>query len=228
MNSADIVIILTCTVNVQPHKSWVFQKDRDSRIRTYTRSISQWLQKTNFNIVVVDNSGYDFSDGHDFVMNGGGESRPRLDIVCFNECDVEEAGYLKTNDSKGASEMFAIDYAYNHSAVARAAKFVIKITGRYFIEELEDFMNQLPDLDAYDCLTQFKRSRCEMVGSHAKNFTDVFALQLLNQCGRYDGHVEHIWRFRTSQYSDQRVLVCKEFAIEPTVRGGINETFYSI
>ena len=51
-------IILTSTINVNPHKSWVFQRDATHRIETYLKSILQWLTKTNFNIVLVENSGY--------------------------------------------------------------------------------------------------------------------------------------------------------------------------
>jgi hypothetical protein len=55
-------IILTSTVNVNPSKDWIFQRDSSLRIQTYLKSILQWLTKTNFNIVLVENSGYSFDE----------------------------------------------------------------------------------------------------------------------------------------------------------------------
>jgi hypothetical protein len=64
-----------------------------------------------------------------------------------------------------------------------------------------------------------------MVGSHYNNFLDIFNTSLSIN-GFYTGHVEHIWKVRTSRC--ENVLVCKEFTIEETQRGGMNEKYTTI
>ena len=59
-----------------------------------------------------------------------------------------------------------------------------------------------------------------MVGSHVKNFNQIFNINLLNKNGQYIGHIEDLWKERTSEYT--RILICDSFEIEPTQMGGAN------
>lgn len=214
-------IILTSTVNVNPCKSWVFQRDTNHRIETYLKSILQWLTKTNFNIVLVENSGYHYNE----LNNEKKIYKNRFEVITFNEINNKKALYLKTNPSKGASEIFAIRYAYNHSKLIHACNFIIKITARFFIDELEQYLS-LFDLNDYDCLTQQNRDRCEMVGSHYKHFSDIFNIHLINDKNKYDGHIENIWKLRTSKY--KKILICKTFDINETQRGSVKQKYTTI
>ena len=54
----NVLIILTCTVNVNTFKSWIYQSNPNDRLKCYLKSIKQWLELTNLNICVVENSGY--------------------------------------------------------------------------------------------------------------------------------------------------------------------------
>ena len=36
-------ILLTSTVNINEHKNFMFQKDKETRIKTYFKSIQYWL-----------------------------------------------------------------------------------------------------------------------------------------------------------------------------------------
>lgn len=213
-------IILTSTVNVNPSKDWIFQRDSSLRIQTYLKSILQWLTKTNFNIVLVENSGYSFDElNHEKQFY-----KHRFEVITFNELILQDALYLNKNNSKGASEIFAINYAYLHSNLIRSSIFIIKITARFFIPELESYLS-LFNLNDYDCLTQQNRDRCEMVGSHFNHFSDIFNIHLIHN-NQYQGHIESVWKFRTSNY--KKVLVCKTFTIEETQRGGENEKYTTI
>jgi hypothetical protein len=216
-------IILTSTVNINEKKSFLYQKDKNERIKTYLKSILQWLNKTDFNIVLVENSGYTFDE----LYKEKEKYRERFEVISFKENEIDDAKYLMYNNSKGASEIFAINYAFNHSNLIKNydTNFIIKITARYFIPELESYLKKY-DLDNYDCLTQNNRNRCEMVGSHIDNFSDIFNPELLNEYNNYDGHIENIWKYRTSLYD--KVLVCKEFNIDSTQRGGLNKIFITI
>ena len=133
--------------------------------------------------------------------------------------------YLKNNDSKGASEVFSILYAFNHSRLIHNSNFIIKITCRYFIPELEEYL-KLYDLNNYDCLTQHNKDRCEMIGSHYNTFTHMFDTNLLDENNEYNEHIESVWKYRASKYTN--VLTCKMFEIEKTQRGGLSECFINI
>jgi hypothetical protein len=222
----DVLIILTATVNVNLNKDFLFQVNKEDRIKTYVKSVLSWLKYTKFNIVLIDNSGYEFNELHIEKYN----YRNRFNVITFNESTLDEAQYLKNNRSKGASEIFAINYAYNYIKeyihnFNLTNSFIIKVTARFFILELESFLNKF-NLNEFDCLTQYERDRCEMVGSHNKNFADIFNIHLINEHNQYDQHIERIWKMRTSKYSN--VLICKLFKIEQTQRGGLNEKYDTI
>jgi hypothetical protein len=207
-------IILTTTVNTKLNKEYVHQTNPEERVETYLKSIRQWLTKTNFNIIVVENSGYIFEE----LDEEKDKYRNRFEFICFNEDDLEEADYLIGNSSKGASEMFAIHYAFHNSTIIQSNHFfIIKITGRYFIPDFEEYINQY-NLQEYDCLRQNDSSMCEIVGSNFNTFADIFSLHLLTESNEYYGHVEDVWKYRISKCNN--VFVLRTFFIEPTRRGG--------
>jgi len=211
-------IILTSTVNVNPNKSWVYQSNKNERIEIYLKSILQWLTKTNFNVILVENSGYSFEE-LDLEKK---IYQDRFDIITFNENEINENTYL--NLSKGNSELFSINYAFRNSKlINEKTNFIIKITARYFIEELEDFLKEY-DLNNYDSLSQSDRRRCEMVGSHIKNFKFIFNDNIYDD--KNNGHVEGTYLERLNLLNN--ILVCKNFEIEETQRGGVNKKYFDI
>jgi len=56
----------------------------------------------------------------------------------------------------------------------RSSDFIIKVTGRFFIPELENYVDQLNE---YECLTQHDRNRCEMVGCKPSHFFHIFNIE---------------------------------------------------
>ena len=214
-------IILTSTVNVNLNKLCLFQINKSERIEIYLKSVNQWLLKTDFNIILVENSGYLFHE----LDNEKEIYKNRFEIITFSESDLTEANYLINNISKGVGEIYSIDYAFKHSKLIHSSNFIIKITGRYFIEELEDYLKGF-DLDQYDCLTQNNRSRCEMVGSHYKHFSCIFNVDFSNEHHLYYENLEDTWKFRTSNFANN--LRCKTFLIEPTQRGGVDDKYDNI
>jgi hypothetical protein len=217
----NATIILTSTVNVNSNKYCVFQKTKNERLQTYLASVFQWLYKTNFDIILVENSGYIYEELNEEKQKFAN----RFEVITYNEPELKECEYLINNDSKGASEIFSINYAFSNSKLLKPNSFIIKIAGRFFIPELEDYLLDY-DLDSYDCLTQYNRNRCEMVGCNYKNFSHVFNPTLLNENNEYEGHIENIWKYRTSFYDN--VLVCRRFAISKTQRGGLDEVLYDV
>jgi hypothetical protein len=210
----NATIILTSTVNINPIKWYLFQRDKDERLQIYLKAIRQWLTKTSLKIVLVENSGYNFEE-----LNAEKELyKDRFEVITFVESELEESKHLTENTHKGASEIFAINYAFNKSNLTQTSDFIIKITARYFIPDLENYLKNY-DLNEYDCLTQNTRIRCEMVGSHRKNFDCIFNTHTFDKNGQYVCHIESLYEERSSVYT--RILICDQFQIEPTQMGGI-------
>jgi len=213
-------IILTTTVTVQD-KVYLFQTDKNERAAVYIKKIKQWLYESNFKIVVVENTGYTFDE-----LNKEKEKfKHRFEVISYIESELESALFLKGNPYKGASEIFAIQYAYKMSQLCQIADFIIKITGRFFIPEFEMYLKDF-DLSMYDVITQNRTNRCEMLGCHKNHFEAIFNTNLIGENGEYSGNVEDIYQYRCSQFKNK--IQCKTFYIEPTQRGGINEVFYNI
>jgi hypothetical protein len=205
---------------------YLFQKEPNKRIQTYLKSIKNWLYNTKLNIVLVENSGYTFEElslEKELFKN-------RFEVISYVESEEESAQYLTNVESKGASEIYQINYAfYNskliHNINANKINFIIKITGRFFIPELEAYLSKY-DLSNFQALCQNDRSRCEMVGCHVNSFRYIFHQNLINNKGKYDGHVENIYKERINIY--KRVLRCKLFNIESTQRGGTKNKYINI
>jgi len=202
-------IILTTTVHVS--SSTATQIDKNERIQTYIKSINQWLLKTNLNIVVVENSGYSFDELANYIDF----YKYRFQVITFRQ----ENDGRKLLTSKGGSEISSIHYAYHNSSIIKSSQFIIKLTGRYFIDELEDYLSNY-NLNNYDTLSQNNQSRCEMVGTDQNNFFKIFSDDLIDKSGNFQCHIELVYEYRFSLFSS--VLRCKVLNIEPTKCGGTN------
>ena len=217
-----VCIILTSTICVNRGKIGLVQTDADERRKLYLARIKQWLNCTTFRVVLVENSGYMFPElREDLVTHCG-----RFEICTYDESVNEEATYLRNDQSKGCSELFAINYAYRNSLLAKNSEYIIKVTCRYFVAGLENFV-RATNLEEYAALTQQNPDRCELVGCRLDTFGCVFFVKALDETGNRHGHVERVYKFRMDELRRQgsQVLVCPEFPIEPTPRGGVNSVF---
>ena len=230
-NLGRFCVILTSTVYINPKKRFIFDTEAGSRLNTYLNSIKQWLDKTNFKIVVVENSGYKYPDLDDYIE----KYKERFEIVSFKESEITDEtfdsvgaqavrlqeDYLYT--SKGTSEMFAIYYAYLNSKLIKTTDFIIKVTCRYFVKGLESFLLK-SNIDDYLVLRQNSPDNCEIVGVNINNFEDIFMpAHFRNSDGKWHHHIENVYKDRIlTKFSEDKVLVCDVFQIEPTQQGGCN------
>ncbi len=222
-DTQNITILLTSTVYINTHLFHLYQRNSETRLAAYMKSITRWLQETNFKIVLVENSGYSFPELAKFL-----DKYPdRLELITFCEYDEPEAEYLKGEREKGACELFAINYAVQHSRLIANTSYVIKVTARFFIPELHNYLSRL-SVDEYVALSQNDGHRCEMVGARKDHFSKIFDKSTINRRGKKENHVENIYRERIQALPANSVLRCKEFMIEPTSRGGINEVYITI
>ena len=215
-NKYNISIILTTTVNVTKHTA--FQVDITDRVNTYLKSIRLWLKNTKFNIIVVENSGYNFEELNDELNI----YNDRFEIISFTENPQSYSSFQMHLQSKGGLEINSIHYAYDVSKFLKKSSFITKITGRFFVPDFENFINNTY-LSKIDCLKQNYDYRCEIVGTSQKNFNMIFDRNLFIANGKYDFHVENVYAYRFSLCKN--VLVCPIFDIEPTQRGGLNEIY---
>ena len=206
-----ILIVLTTTVYIQD-KLYLFQIDPQERINTYILSIKKWLENTKFNILVVDNSGYLFEEF---------EENNRFQVISFKENEIPEATYLLHNQNKGASELFAIQYGVTKCKFSNF-NFIIKVTGRYFIPDFEEYLND--NLKDSDVICQYGISRCEMIGCKKKYFFNLFNLSLILINWQFCNHIEFLYTERINAFD--KILICKPLQIEPTQQGGINSICY--
>jgi len=202
-----VVIILTTTVFVQ-NKCYLYQTNAEERIACYRKSIEQWLN-TNFKIIVVENSGYPFDEFNEFIGN-------RFEKICFNEKELPEANYLIGNNSKGASELFSINYCIRNSKIIKN-DFIIKITGRYFVPNFEKYIKTLNNFDA---LIQNDTKSCEIIGCN------YYQRNVLFNINTDINHIEFLYTSRIQKLD--KILILPRLQINGTQIGGLNEIRYSL
>jgi hypothetical protein len=216
----NIVIILTTTV-YHHNVATLAQTDPIDRINIYIKSFSNWLKNTSFNIVVVENSGYSFPDLKEYIDMD--KYKDRFEIISFNELEIDETIFLDNLESKGKHELYALKYACSNSNLIKNTQpdFIIKITGRYFISSLENFLSGY-NIKNYTGLRQYNSDNCEIVGFDYNNFIKYVNINKDN-VDNIEDHVEDYYKRIIESMSIERVIVCPKFMIEPTRNGGGNE-----
>jgi len=200
------------------------------RLEFYLKSIKQWLDLTNFKICVIENSGYTFSELSEYTN----KYNDRFEILTFNELNLTNGlEHLIYNNSKGASEMYSIIYAYSNTKFKNNINFVIKITGRYFIPDFQNFLIQVDIIsntkhisihdnnDLIIGLQQSNNMRCEILGIHILFFNIIYNFNLSDDNNIFYPHVEYIYSNRFKLLNQNKIIKLPVFKIEPTQMGGI-------
>ena len=129
---------------------------------------------------------------------------------------MPEASYLIGNNSKGISELFSINYSIRNSKIIKN-DFIIKITGRYFIHNFEEYIKTL---NTYDALIQNDINRCEIIGCNYYLRNVLFAINTdIN-------HIEFLYTSRIQKLD--KILILPKLQINGTQIGGLNEIRYSL
>ena len=136
----------------------------------YENIIKLWLEKTNFNIVIVENSGSSFN----LPINN------RLEVLSFKYPEKDKI-ILDNMIAKGQHEMYSLQYACNNSNLIKKCDYVIKVTGRYFIPQLEQILKKNLNFDI-ECIRQSSKwrrmNRCEILGCKKNIIKDLFHFPL--------------------------------------------------
>ena len=121
MNS--IILLLTACIN--PGKMpYTHLIDKSERLRQYKTAIDFYLRKTEFPIVFAENSNTDISIDYQNEISKG-----RIELLTFDGNDNKQRG-------KGYGEANILEYALNHSQLISKNSYIVKITGRLIVENI--------------------------------------------------------------------------------------------
>lgn len=130
-----VVLLTTCV-----HAKGISNNEIEERKELYSKQINRWINETNLPIFVVESSGYKFDE---IPKNN------RLHIFSFTIND-------NLNTSSTESEKISINYAIKQMEKFRKykkASHVLKVTGRYFLEGIENKLD-----DKFDLYLQLHRN----------------------------------------------------------------------
>ncbi|MCH5174292.1 MAG: hypothetical protein J1F40_00215 [Prevotellaceae bacterium] len=126
----NIVIVLTACVNPNG-MSYTMLQDPDVRKLQYIESLHFYLNKTLLPIVFVENSNTDFSDDFKTWIDKG-----RLEYITFD--GNSQFDKIK---GKGYGEAVMLLYAIEHSVMIHNCKYIIKVTGRLQVQNINKIAN---------------------------------------------------------------------------------------
>jgi hypothetical protein len=218
VNNNKIGIILTCTVNTGNNIRVLAQTNSYERKNMYIKSIKQWLNKTNFIVVVIENSGYKFPELNNEIV----KYKDRFEILSYTESELPKNDYniLKNDKSKGTHEIYAINYAYNWSKLLKDCDFIIKVTGRYFIPDLIKY-----NFYGIDFVHQNNIQRCEILGCSKQYFDYLFHKKLEYINNEYDNDMIEVIYKRRIEKLNKNNLRLPLMEIEPTRTGSTDTTY---
>lgn len=127
----NMVLLLTGCINPNGMAHTVLQ-DPDIRKRQYISAIRYYLENTKIPIVFIENTNTDIS-GEFFTAD---YSR-RIEFITFNGNNFDKS------KGKGYGEALMIEYALTHSKFINDNTYIVKITGRLIIENLEELIQEM-------------------------------------------------------------------------------------
>lgn len=96
-------IILTVCVNPQ-NVTQLKMVDKKERLEIYLKSIKQWLENTNLNIIVVENSNYQFPELQKYKEI----YKNRFEIITFDIMKQNDTQEIINSKEKGRFELYSI------------------------------------------------------------------------------------------------------------------------
>lgn len=122
------ILLLTACINPGDMTQTIL-KDNNERLGQYKNALDFYLRVTNHPIVFVENSGTDISETYYSSIESG-----RLEILVFN-------GNQEKKKGKGYGEANIIEYALYNSSFIKEDSYIIKITGRLIVENINEIIN---------------------------------------------------------------------------------------
>ncbi|MCI9843863.1 hypothetical protein [Flavobacterium pectinovorum] len=127
MKSKNVIILLTACVNPKG-MSFTKLQDADERIKQYSNALKFYLEETDFNIVIVENTLYE---------KGFDVDDKRVEYLTFDGNNYDKSL------GKGYGEALIIEHALEKSTFLKNADYIIKITGRLQIKNIVKIIKSL-------------------------------------------------------------------------------------
>lgn len=154
-------LLLACCVNAR--------NEKEKRIKWYTDAINKYLETTNLQIRVIESSGYDFSIEHE-------RFKQHSFVTSIDRENIEPTSIIQTR-----REAESILKAYE-SGILDGFDIVVKITGKYYVPELEQEISKIPN----DCGIIYQQSKLSETSQSSeifgfkKEYTDYIFGSMLN------------------------------------------------
>ena len=143
---SDVTILFTATID-PGDTIFVARADPLVRLRDYEVALSKWISVgLGVDFVFFENSGYDLTSLKRIVSK-----QPGAEVEFIS---IRENGGGK---GKGYSEILGIKRAFEISEVLMQSKFVIKCTGRLFVDNARHVVERL-QLETFDVMCTLRRN----------------------------------------------------------------------
>lgn len=131
----EMVLLLTATINPN---NIIFTERSDPKIRLhdYKSSFAQWILINPFpqKIVFCENSRWDLSELKELAQNNNPFNK-QIEFLSFDHNNY------KRSLGKGYGEAYIIKYFLENSTLINSDDLIVKVTGRYFIKNIEKLIN---------------------------------------------------------------------------------------
>lgn len=134
-----LCILLTSSIDT---KGIIFMKRNDSKIREkdYLGALEKWIDLGVAPLVFCENSGYDLTRFRDLFRKS---KRIRTEIIQF------DGQSFPRGLGKGYGDFQSIIYATKRSEIIKDSEIVIKVSGRYFVENIREIIGSLRKLSFF-------------------------------------------------------------------------------
>lgn len=137
---SDVAVLITATIH-SGRTPLVKRNDPVQRERDYLEVFEAWLSADcNVDIVFCENSGADLSS-----FDAAIRSRAKKDEIRLLSFQGNEGAYQK---GKGYGEMEIIRHAFEQVPELRDHRYVVKVSGRYRINNAERLIAQIREMSA--------------------------------------------------------------------------------
>lgn len=136
MNNKKIVVLLTASIMVN-NVPFVTRKDTKLRAKDYEDSLKKWAN-IDVPIIFCENTGTSLEFLYKVQSN---YNMNNLEFISFN--GNQEA----KSRGKGYGELKIIDYAIKNSKFIFDDSFVIKVTGRFYLKNIDNYIKWLYKID---------------------------------------------------------------------------------
>jgi len=148
MNKDSIILLLTATIDP---KDQIFLKRKNPIVREndYLITLQKWLKKGSFPIVFCENSGYSLNKINNLLET---HHNLKTEVLQLNR------KRYPNNLGKGYGELLIMKHAIFNSKIIKDSDYVIKITGRYFINNIEKIIEPLTKKQNIFVLADLKKN----------------------------------------------------------------------